>query len=175
MKNKIAVFIATWFYTGLIPPFILNGMAGTYGSFFSIPLCYFALWLAKNGYHLIYLIIILIIFLVGLWSVPRAEVTLGPKRDWRGKTKDRDQNQIVIDETLGMLITCWLISITGFDSYWWTLFIAFALFRFFDIVKVPPTNFFDRMKNAYGVMLDDFVAGVYASLILFVLVLVFNI
>jgi phosphatidylglycerophosphatase A len=49
--------------------------------------------------------------------------------------------------------------------------LAFALFRFFDIVKIPPATFFDKMKNARGVMFDDFVAGIYAAVVLLLLVL----
>ena len=47
---------------------------------------------------------------------------------------------------------------------------AFAAFRFFDIVKPPPARFFDeRVKNGFGVMADDFVAGLYTVLTLAVL------
>jgi phosphatidylglycerophosphatase A len=44
------------------------------------------------------------------------------------------------------------------------------LFRFFDITKIPPARFFDqKMKNGYGVVLDDVVAGIYACLSLHLL------
>ena len=44
---------------------------------------------------------------------------------------------------------------------------GFALFRLFDIVKPPPAGYFDRrVKNAFGVMLDDVVAAGYALLAL---------
>jgi len=171
MVNKVAVLIATWFYTGLIPPVILNGMAGTYGSFFSIPLCYFTLLAAKQGHWLVYYLAIILVFFIGLWSVPKAEVALEAKKDWKGKIKTHDQNQIVIDEVFGMLVACYPLVLLDFNSYWLVLGIAFCAFRFFDIIKVPPTKFFDNMKNALGVMLDDFVAGVYAALVLSLLVL----
>jgi phosphatidylglycerophosphatase A len=46
-------------------------------------------------------------------------------------------------------------------------FTAFALFRLFDIVKPAPANYFDqRMKNGFGVMMDDVVAAGYAVLTL---------
>ena len=39
-----------------------------------------------------------------------------------------------------------------------------------DIVKPPPARFFDeRVKNGFGVMADDFVAGLYTVLVLAVL------
>jgi phosphatidylglycerophosphatase A len=98
--------------------------------------------------------------------VPRAEIALGPRDDWGGNVKIRDQNQIVIDEVLGMLITCNYLRYLQVSQLelWLLLFIGFVFFRFFDIVKIPPTKYFDRMKNPAGVMLDDFVAGVYACL-----------
>jgi len=50
-------------------------------------------------------------------------------------------------------------------------FIAFILFRFFDIVKPYPINVIDRnMKNGFGVVLDDIIAGIYSSLILLIIV-----
>ena len=40
--------------------------------------------------------------------------------------------------------------------------LAFLLFRFFDITKPQPARFFDeKVKNGFGVMADDLVAGVY--------------
>jgi phosphatidylglycerophosphatase A len=44
---------------------------------------------------------------------------------------------------------------------------AFALFRLFDIVKPPPASYFDqRVKNGFGVMMDDVVAAAYTVLCL---------
>ncbi len=173
LKKRTVLLIATWFYSGLIPPIIVNGMAGTYGSLFSIPLCYVAL-LAGKDFPSLYYGIMLLIFLLGMWSVPKAEVILGPRIDWKGKVRQKDQNQIVIDETFGMLVTCYPLTIIPAASYWLVLVLAFALFRVFDIVKVPPTKLFDRMDNAFGVMFDDAIAGLYAGGILALAVLVFK-
>jgi phosphatidylglycerophosphatase A len=44
---------------------------------------------------------------------------------------------------------------------------AFVLFRLFDIVKPPPASYFDqRVKNGFGVMMDDVVAAGYTILAL---------
>ena len=44
---------------------------------------------------------------------------------------------------------------------WW--FAAFAVFRFFDIVKIWPASWIDkRLKTGFGVMLDDLFAALYA-------------
>ena len=43
--------------------------------------------------------------------------------------------------------------------------VCFILFRFFDIVKPFPVNFFDRkFKNSFGVIMDDVCAGFYVVL-----------
>ena len=42
---------------------------------------------------------------------------------------------------------------------------CFILFRFFDIVKPFPVNFFDiKFKNSFGVIMDDICAGFYVVL-----------
>lgn len=171
MKNKIALFFATWFYTGLIPPpKFMKGMAGTYGSFFTIPLCYMLLLpvseIPRRCDIGIYWSTMLFIFCLGWWCVPIAEKLLAAKPDWKGKIKTHDQNQIVIDEVLGMLVTCYPLMFLGVNHLWLVVLIGFGLFRFFDIVKVFPTKYFDNMQNAFGVMLDDFMAGVYSANVL---------
>jgi phosphatidylglycerophosphatase A len=51
---------------------------------------------------------------------------------------------------------------------WWLL--AFALFRFFDIVKPPPIRYFDsNWHGGLGVMFDDLLAAGYALLCLAVI------
>lgn len=167
MKNKSAVVFATWFGSGLIPPpKFVSGMAGTYGSLASLPLCFMVVWRTQPLHWIWYSFITFVIFWIGCVTVPRAEVALGAQVDWKGKTKTHDQNQIVIDETFGMLVTCYPLIFIPFDSYWFSLFLAFILFRFFDIVKVWPTSYFDKMEDAFGVMMDDGMAGVYAAICL---------
>lgn len=148
-------------------------MAGTYGSFFSLPLVWATLWLSNNISPWIYLLVFLTIYLIGIWSVPKAETTLGPRKDWGGKIKTRDQNQIVIDEVAGMLITCYHLPLNH-PRLWILLLLGFGFFRVFDIVKVPPTKYFDRMKSASGVMLDDVMAGIYALICLQLSIAIFS-
>jgi phosphatidylglycerophosphatase A len=42
---------------------------------------------------------------------------------------------------------------------WLWVVLAFALFRFFDILKWGPVGWADRRKGTFWVMLDDLVAG----------------
>ena len=47
---------------------------------------------------------------------------------------------------------------------------SFAAFRVFDIVKLPPASIIDeRMKNGWGIMLDDFFAAVWATAVVIVI------
>ncbi len=175
MKEKIAVFIATWFYSGFISSILPGGVPGAYGGFYAsllaIPLCYIAVLVTDIGTALAYWVIVLLIFILGLWSIPRAEAALGPMMDWKGGIKTHDQNQIVIDEVFGMLISCCPLVLFRPQSLFLGFVLALLLFRFFDTVKIPPINLLDRIKNAAGVMLDDFMAGVYAALALLLLLL----
>lgn len=77
-----------------------------------------------------------------------------------------DPSWIVIDEVIGMWIT-WLFmqnnSVLDF-------IIAFALFRFFDIVKIWPASYFDKeVKHGAGTILDDVISGLFAGAILWLL------
>jgi phosphatidylglycerophosphatase A len=74
--------------------------------------------------------------------------------------QEKDSGRIVIDEVAG-----YLVAMTAVPFSWKAVALGFLLFRFFDITKIPPARFFDRqLKNGYGVVLDDVVAGVYSCL-----------
>ena len=43
------------------------------------------------------------------------------------------------------------------------------LFRFFDILKIFPANIIDRkLTSAFGVILDDLIAGIYTIIVLYI-------
>jgi phosphatidylglycerophosphatase A len=177
-SSGLQVFFATWFYTGFLPPIIFKKMAGTYGSFFSLPLCVWALYRAEqtDSWEM-YLAYVAAVFILGLLFVSDAEKAIGPRVDYKGRVKNRDQNEIVIDETLGMLLTCWPFMYMPVELFTGQavilLGLGFLYFRFFDIVKIPPTKFFDRLPNAFGVMMDDGIAAAYAAACLWATYIVF--
>ena len=72
-----------------------------------------------------------------------------------------DPQWIVIDEVLGMSVAWLFIKDPGLLHHL-TLFI---LFRFFDIVKIWPASYFDKLKHGSGIIIDDLVSGVYAGLV----------
>jgi phosphatidylglycerophosphatase A len=73
-----------------------------------------------------------------------------------------DHGCIVWDEFCGMWLTLMVVP----QSYFWFV-VGFFVFRFFDIVKVWPANWFDRQcPNGVGVMMDDIMAGLWSALVL---------
>ncbi len=84
--------------------------------------------------------------------------------------EDKDPKEVVIDEFIGQSIPIYLYEIShgtekSPDEAIIFYTICFVLFRFFDIKKPFPVNFFDRnYKNSFGVIMDDVCAGLYVIL-----------
>ena len=68
-----------------------------------------------------------------------------------------DASPIVIDEVVGYLVATALVPFSWPAALW-----AFLLFRLFDVLKPWPASAFDRIKNGFGVVMDDVAAGVFA-------------
>jgi phosphatidylglycerophosphatase A len=73
-----------------------------------------------------------------------------------------DSSIIVIDEVVG-----YLVAVVGIPFTFYHAAGAFLLFRLFDIWKPYPICLIDKKgKGAIGVVMDDVLAGVFANLIL---------
>ncbi len=68
-----------------------------------------------------------------------------------------DASPIVIDEVAGYLVALALVPFS-----WQAVAAAFVLFRIFDVLKPWPASAFDRVKNGFGVVMDDVAAGIWA-------------
>lgn len=162
---------ATGFLSGLIPPpFFMNGAAGTYGSIATLPLI--GLLFLWDAHWIVYLLVILFFYVVGLLVVPVAQIELGPRKDYKGKIKDRDQNQIVIDEIIGMLVIFFTMKILDWHlatgQYALALLVGTLLFRAFDLMKkLPGIKMWHDRHNANGILADDVVAGIYGAVIFY--------
>ncbi|MDD4556412.1 MAG: phosphatidylglycerophosphatase A [Alphaproteobacteria bacterium] len=151
-KNKrlLANIIATWFGSGLSPK-----APGTAGSLATMPLaillCY---WTAFSGV----MFVSLLFFAVGVWAT---HIVIQ-------EANDKDPAKVVIDETVGQLLTFSLVTpyLHLNLTYWWIYPLGFLLFRFFDIKKMGLVKHFDKRHDAWGVMLDDVIAGINASIVL---------
>jgi len=58
-----------------------------------------------------------------------------------------DPSVVVIDEVIGVWLSLFIISLFGYDNLLLVGIISFITFRFFDILKVFPGNYFDRMNR----------------------------
>jgi phosphatidylglycerophosphatase A len=82
----------------------------------------------------------------------------------RSKT-DPDPSECVIDEVAGQFLVC-AFAPTHLLAY----LVAFILFRVFDITKMWPINEVERrVPGGLGIMADDIVAALFASIIIAVL------
>lgn len=118
--------------------------------------------LAGNALIAVVLVSIVAVTLVGTWAATRTEQLSGRK----------DPGKVVVDEVAGQLIA--LFPLTLFTR-WSTVavIVSFILFRFFDIVKPYPANRLQELNGGAGVMLDDLVAGVYAAVIVSIMLRIF--
>ncbi len=144
--------IATFFYVGLLKP-----APGTWGSAAAIPVAYGLHGL--GGFPLL-AVATLAVFALGWWAT--VEATRG--------ADDHDPSEIVIDEVVGQWIALWPVSLglwmAGVDPWtfpWPGWVTAFVFFRLFDIWKPGPVGWADKRHDAFGVMMDDVIAGVMAA------------
>jgi len=92
--------------------------------------------------------------------------------------ENKDPKEVVVDEFIGQSIPIYLYEVshgTIKDSQEAVLFYLyiFILFRYFDIKKPFPVNFFDKkFKNSFGVIFDDVVAGLYVVLTLIIFMII---
>ena len=137
--------------------------SGTAGSIVGILLMFCLNWMLEIvniGFCSILLIDAVAIFfvmLVGVWSIK------GVHQVW-----SHDDGKIVIDEVIGVWIAAFAIPVK-----WYYYLIALILFRFFDIAKPLGIRKFDNMKSNWSVILDDVLAGIYALVLLLILVYVY--
>jgi phosphatidylglycerophosphatase A len=111
------------------------------------------LWANGISPHL-FLLMGLIVTLIGVYVGNQVESEWG-----------KDSYRVVIDEVAGMWITVLFI-----PQSLSLLVAGFILFRFFDIVKPLYIRRMEAFKGGWGVMLDDVLAGVYANIVLQVIV-----
>jgi phosphatidylglycerophosphatase A len=138
-----SVLFLSWFYTGKSP-----WAPGTMGSLATLPLILLLDYFNLSFYFLIGLISLFYFLAVVLTQKIQNEFHL------------HDPQWIVIDEVIGMLIT-WAF-VFKVDVY--SLSMVFFLFRFFDIIKIWPASYFDRLHHGIGTITDDVISALYAGI-----------
>jgi phosphatidylglycerophosphatase A len=148
MRGHLARWVALGFGSGLSP--VAPGTVGTLWAWAA----YLVLdrWLDTSGFALL----IASSALLGVWACTRTAQHLGVA----------DPSAIVWDEVLAFWLVLWLVMPAGLGMQ----FLAFVLFRFFDIVKPGPVGWADRhfklrpgeaiaWRQGLGIMADDIVAA----------------
>jgi phosphatidylglycerophosphatase A len=122
------------------------------------------------------LLLLVILGAIGVWSSARVAEYSGVK----------DPQYIVIDEVAGQHLTLMLplipialphlsqhFDLSGYAIFfalslvnWKYLLMGFVLFRVFDIWKPFPVRRLESLPHGWGVMADDWMAGVYAAILL---------
>lgn len=136
-------FLAFGFGSGAMP-----FAPGTFGTLVAIPVF---LLMAPLGLWA-YLAITLLLAIIGVWLCHVTARDLGV----------HDHSGIVWDEIVGYLVTMIAVPQT-----WQMIVLGFVLFRIFDIFKPWPIGWIDkRVQGGLGIMLDDVLAGIFAALVL---------
>jgi phosphatidylglycerophosphatase A len=153
IKNFNSLFV-TMFGLGKI-----KFMPGTFGSLATVVILFY-LFHSLNISSNVILIGWIIVFIYSFYAVST----------YTEDSKNKDPGEIIIDEFLGQSIPIYLYEISHGTTkesnesiVYYALF--FILFRYFDIMKPFPVNFFDKnFKNSFGVIMDDICAGLYVVL-----------
>ena len=145
MNKKIADNVATVFGLGRLPL-----APGTWGSLAGLILC-----IALHGNVLLYIMVFICLFVLGVFSSAKMESDSGVK----------DPSYIVIDEFACMFPVFFLIPLS--PAY---VLAGFVIFRLLDILKPPPIRQIEKIKGGWGIMLDDLAAAIYTNIILHLLV-----
>jgi phosphatidylglycerophosphatase A len=113
---------------------------------------------------------------IGVWSAGRAAAYAGIE----------DPQFVVIDEVAGQHLTLLLplipialphltahMDLSAFTIFfalslvnWKYLLLGFILFRVFDIWKPWPIRRLEKLPRGWGIMADDWMAGIYAAILL---------
>ena len=155
-------FIATFGYSGRLRP-----GSGTWGS---AAACLAAWPVHALGGPLLLAVATFVLFSLGLWAAAR----------YMAITGIHDPSEITVDEAVGQWIALLPVSVGAAHAgvpaaaLWPGVLTAFVIFRLLDILKPGPIGWADAQPGAWGVMLDDVIAGWIASLIVAVAAFVFH-
>jgi phosphatidylglycerophosphatase A len=146
--HPVARLVATGCFLGYSP--VVPGTVGTFG-------CAVLLWLAVPGVTLssgatavaVYSLSVLSFAALAVWASTAAERAFG-----------KDSSRIVIDEFAGFVVAVLFLPKSVF-----VFVAAFLLFRLADILKPFPARRAESLPEGLGIVADDIVAGVYANLL----------
>ncbi|MGH9795061.1 MAG: phosphatidylglycerophosphatase A family protein [Candidatus Acidiferrales bacterium] len=181
---RLALLIATGFGLGYLPK-----APGTWGSLGGVGVA-FLFWhywnpwfpLHRMGVDILSLstsvlwilnyLPLVLVALIGVWSA-------GKTARWKNIS---DPQEVVVDEMSGQLLAllipmgqCRFVPEGVFffvgleEPHWKYVLAGFILFRVFDIWKPWPVRAAEKLPGGWGIMADDWVAGIYAAFCLWAL------
>ncbi len=119
-------------------------------------------WLLNAMFGFLHLVLVGVTVVTGVWSAGKAAKHFAQK----------DPQVVVIDEISGQLVTYLALAAIPLagemgrpvsDIGWKYLLAGFILFRVFDIWKPWPARQAEKLASGWGIMADDWVAGLYAG------------
>ena len=158
---KPSHIFATLFGVGLLP-----FAPGTWGSLFGLIFFFYTnIYLSINAQLFYILLLAIILFAILVCYFATKDLV----------DEEKDQKSIVIDELAGVWIAFIPVSgIVMMQDFLTYSILAFLVFRVFDIWNPYPISYVDKkIKNYMGIVLDDLVAGLYAALIVWLILILF--
>lgn len=141
MKKRTIKLVSTFFEVGSMP-FAPGTLASAVGLLIAIIF-------SQNVF--LYLVVWAVITYFGFKTSGEMEKIL----------KEKDPGCVVIDEVSGIMISFFLLPINTA-----VIFTGFFLFRAFDMFKIYPGNKLENKGGAYGIMMDDIMAGIYTNIVM---------
>jgi len=168
-KPHISLLLSTWFGLGYLPK-----APGTWGSLGGVVVSLLITWVSFRRYAFIlnmerevhfwttswlpaptHLAVVVGIAVIGVIVATRAA----------RYAQIEDPQWVVIDEVSGQLLTYYLF-FWVLPLNWKSWLLGFILFRAFDIWKPFPARQLEHLPGGWGIMADDWMAGIYAALVL---------
>lgn len=144
---RLCFAIATGFGSGLA-----GAAPGTWGSLAAL-----AAWSAAKACGGLATPLTEVLLAAAIFLSGTAATAVVLREEARAGRAGDDPQFVVIDEWLGMSV-----ALFGAGLHSMLPLYAFVFFRIFDISKLPPANWLERVPGAWGVMLDDLAAGLWA-------------
>ena len=162
--KKINILLSTFFGYGY-----LTTIPGTITSAVTAVFLYIAYEVLGYNDFKFSIIFFILLFFYSFYAV----------KDSEAEFDNKDPRQIVIDEVLGQSMPIILLLYLNqtnqinisIEIYY---IFSFIFFRFFDILKPFPVNYFDKnYKNYFGIIMDDIIAGLYSMILIYLISLKF--
>ena len=160
MIKKFNLLFLTLFHTGKI-----KKAPGTIASLFTCALFFFLINIINIS---IILLLTLAVFCYSLIAINNSYEEFNAE----------DPQEIVIDEFVGQMLP--LLATPIYETLYplpliFYCIASFLLFRLFDIWKPYPVGYVDdNVKGAFGIMLDDILAGIYSIICLIMIFFFFG-